>query len=118
MMKLRYAASNLVIQTVLQVIAALVNYFSDVLWPPVFWRSQRLPSHSTSYLYPEKRCYIPVSGTPFCTTYTNLMSDGLYWNNGSFVILVNILTQRTKDETNNVQRKCIKAENVERFISP
>jgi hypothetical protein len=45
------------------------------------------------------------------------MSGEFYWNDGSFGILVNILTQRTKDETNIVQRKCLKAENEERIIS-
>ena len=43
MMKLRYAALNVIIQTVLQVIVAIVNYFSAVLNPPIVRRSQKLP---------------------------------------------------------------------------
>jgi len=39
MMKLTYVALNLNIQTVLQMNAAFVNYFSDVLYSLMVWYS-------------------------------------------------------------------------------
>jgi len=50
MIKLRYAAFNLIIQTVLNVTVTLVHYFIAVIWQPMVWHSiPTFPTHTHTH---------------------------------------------------------------------